>query len=104
MATITTKPAPEQRPFKAAKEEGLKNGEWQPMATAPKNADARFMVRATAGGKGVKGTETIVRYRTSRKMVGRKWQPSLVIIDDRLSTKLGFRPTEWKELPQQTNA
>ena len=69
--------------------------EWQPIAAAPQDPQARFMVRATVNGKPIGGTETLVRYRPSRKMVGRKWQSALTIIDDRLGTKLGFRPTEW---------
>ena len=68
---------------------------WQPIAAAPQDPQARFMVRATVNGKPIGGTETLVRYRPSRKMVGRKWQSALTIIDDRLGTKLGFRPTEW---------
>jgi hypothetical protein len=71
------------------------NGDWQPISQAPQDPQARFMVRATVNDKPVGGTETLVRYRASRKMVGRKWQSALTIIDDRLGTKLGFRPTEW---------
>ena len=101
--------APEQKPFKAAEEpeaielkprsEGITtvaaNGGWAPIACAPQDPQARFLVRATVNGKPIGGTETLVRYRPSRKMVGRKWQAALTIIDDRLGTKLGFRPTEW---------
>lgn len=106
--------APEQKPFKASEPPPaaveknpapmLKKGEWKPIATAPQNSDAVFMVRATVNGEGIQGTETLVRYRASRKMVGRKWQPALTIIDDRLGTKLGFRPTEWKEAPENMKA
>lgn len=107
--------APEQKPFKAADEKPplasptpsaptpTENDGWKPMTTAPETAETKFLVRATVNGKGVNGTETLVRYRMSRKMVGRKWQPALTIIDDRLGTKLGFRPTEWKEA-EKTNA
>lgn len=107
--------APEQKPFKAADTKPplaspapsplapAENDGWKPMATAPEAAEAKFLVRATVNGKGVNGTETLVRYRMSRKMVGRKWQSALTIIDDRLGTKLGFRPTEWKEA-EKTNA
>jgi hypothetical protein len=104
----TAKPlfkAPEQKPFKAAEgaidappssaREALSGSGWQPIATAPQDPQARFLVRATVNGKPIGGTETLVRYRASRKMVGNKWQPALTIIDDRLGTKLGFRPTEW---------
>ena len=96
--------APEQKPFKPANEPALavaapppKDGEWKPIDTAPQDPMARFLVRASVNGKLVGGTEMLVRYRASRKMVGKKWQPALTIIDDRLLTKLGFRPTEWCE-------
>lgn len=104
---------PEQKPFKMAEPPSVPmsadpvtapavhDGKWKPIATAPQTADAIFLVRATVNGEGIKGTETLVRYRASRKMVGRKWQPALTIIDDRLGTKLGFRPTEWKESPEK---
>lgn len=97
----TAKPlfkAPEQKPFKVAEdahEEDASPSDWQPISAAPKDPQAHFLVRATVNGKPIDGTETLVRYRASRKMVGRKWQAALTIIDDRLGTKLGFRPTEW---------
>ena len=113
----TAKPlfkAPEQKPFKAAEDSHeVKNhvappppapGEWQSIATAPQDPQARFLVRATVNGKPIGGTETLVRYRASRKMVGRKWQAALTIIDDRLGTKLGFRPTEWCKAPDVVKA
>ena len=102
--------APEQKPFKMAEGaqespsspnparetlEALSGSGWQPITAAPQDPQARFLVRATVNGKPIGGTETLVRYRASRKMVGRKWQAALTIIDDRLGTKLGFRPTEW---------
>ena len=108
--------APEQKPFKAAEpipheapppaaQPALQpaptvppSSEWAPIATAPDDPDARFWVRVTVNGKPVSGTDTLVRYRGSRKMVGGKWKPSLTIIDDKLGTKLGFRPTEWKAM------
>ena len=109
----TAKPlfkAPEQKPFKMAEaaqehpqppDASAKWPEpsdgWQPISTAPQDPQARFLVRATVNGKPIGGTETLVRYRASRKMVGRKWQAALTIIDDRLGTKLGFRPTEWSQ-------
>jgi len=100
--------APEQKPFKAHEPAPVadvppppRDGEWQPIETAPENADAVFMVRATVNGKPIGGTEMLVRYRASRKMVGSKWQPALTIIDDRLGTKLGFRPTEWAPAPEK---
>ena len=80
---------------------------WKPIATAPQDADARFRVRVTVPSKDGKstvpvgGTETIVCYRGSRKMIKGKWAPALTIIDDRLGTKLGFRPTEWAPLPPE---
>jgi hypothetical protein len=95
------KPPPDmmEAPSPAApKAEATSPTAWQLIATAPTDEAARFMVRACVGGKPVPGTETIVRYRVTRKRVGRKWAPSLTIIDDRLETKLGFRPTEWKKL------
>lgn len=83
------------KPAKATKPAG-----WQPIASAPQDESARFMVRATVQGKPISGTETVVRYRPSRKMVGRRWEKALSIIDDRLGTKLGFRPTEWRDLQE----
>lgn len=90
---------PEQKPFKVATEpvtppQPREDG-WAPLDTAPQNADAVFLVRAVANGKGIPSTETQVRYRASRKMVGGKWKPAFTIIDDKLGTKLGFRPNEW---------
>lgn len=110
--------APEQKPFKAAeteapkqpvppspvlkqRSEGISKG-WKPISSAPQAEDARFLVRATVNGNPVNGTETLVRYRKSRKMVGRRWEQALSIIDDKLGTKLGFRPTEWRE-PEVTD-
>ena len=78
--------------------ESVVTSKWEPIACAPSDEGARFLVRTCVGGKPVPGTETIVRYRMTRKRVGRKWAPSLTIIDDRLETKLGFRPTEWKKI------
>lgn len=69
---------------------------WQPIATAPQDPDARFWVRVCVNGKPVSGTDTLVKYRVSRKRSERKWVPALVIVDDKLSTKLGFKPSEWK--------
>lgn len=69
---------------------------WQPLSTAPKDPAARFWVRVCVNGKPVGGTETLVRYRVSRARINKKWVPSLTIIDDKLGTKLGFRPSEWK--------
>lgn len=103
--------APDQKPFKAAEDPSMEmksrglgittvaaNGGWAPLDTAPQNADAVFLVRAVANGKGIPSTETQVRYRASRKMVGGKWKPAFTIIDDKLGTKLGFRPNEWRAL------
>lgn len=94
---------PEQKPFKAASHDPPpvpqpRSDGWAPLDTAPKDADAVFMVRALANGKPVRGTETRVRYRASRKMVGGKWKPAFTIVDDKLGTKLGFRPNEWRAL------
>lgn len=84
---------------------------WAPLETAPEDATARFLVRATVYAKDgksrvpVAGTETLVRYRASRKRSGRHWVPALTIIDDRMGTKLGFRPTEWMVyVPKEANA
>lgn len=84
----------------------IAKGDWQPMATAPQEPDARFVVRACVDGEPVNGTETVVRYRVSRKMVRGRWSHGLAIIDDKLETKLGFRPTEWKPYvpPKEVNA
>lgn len=99
---------PEQKPFKMAQPDTPleviaqpRSDKWAPLDTAPKEADAIFMVRALANGKPVLGTETRVRYRASRKMVGGKWKPAFTIVDDKLGTKLGFRPNEWRELPAE---
>lgn len=98
--------APEQKPFKAAPDPPPpvppRSDGWAPLDTAPKEADAVFLVRAVANGKGIPSTETQVRYRASRKMVGGKWKPAFTIIDDKLGTKLGFRPNEWAPLPAET--
>lgn len=111
--------APEQKPFKMGepdmakpvppaapvlKQAAPKLVPWKPIASAPQAETSRFMVRATVNGRIITGTETVVRYRMSRKMSGGRWTPSLAIIDDRLGTKLGFRPTEWRELrPEDVN-
>ena len=112
--------APEQKPFKAAEPPSPPIGQekaeaeppktaprtngWAPIDTAPEEADARFMVRASVNGKPIPSTETLVRYRPSRKMVAGKWKPGLTIIDDRLGTKLGFRPTEWAPVQEKKKA
>lgn len=93
---------PEQKPFKVADDHAPsatpRGDVWAPLDTAPQNADAVFLVRAVANGKGIPSTETQVRYRASRKMVGGKWKPAFTIIDDKLGTKLGFRPNEWRAI------
>lgn len=106
---------PEQKPFKVAEHAqepkpitvgGIPmvpdpfQPDWQPIATAPQEPDAVFLIRACANGKPISGTETLVKYRASRKMVGGKWKPAFTIVDARLGTKLGFRPTEWHEKPE----
>jgi hypothetical protein len=79
---------------------------WQPIATAPDDPDARFLIRVTTKDpktgepKPVGGTETLVRYRPTRKRVSGKWGSGLAMIDDRLRTKLGFKPTEWSPAPE----
>ncbi len=103
---------PEQKPFKvseraeanqppSASAKWPEPSDWQPLSTAPQDPASVFMVRALANGKPISGTETRVRYRASRKMVGGKWKPAFTIIDDRLGTKLGFRPNEWRALPPE---
>ena len=115
--------APEKKPFQPAAEPPTPHPgkpepapvvavDWKPIATAPNrlpngddpgDKDARFMVRATVLGRDgkrtpVPNTETVVRYRMSRKMSGGRWTPAFTIIDDKLETKLGFRPSEWKPI------
>lgn len=106
--------APEQKPFKIAETElkprsdetaAIVETGWHPISTAPQDPNAEFQVRAMVNGKGISGTETLVRYRASRKMVGGRWQPAFTIIDAKLGTKLGFRPNEWCATePETANA
>ena len=97
------KAAPDAPPMKVAAPAKAESGdEWRPIATAPEDPDARFWVRVTVLGKDgismvpVFGTETLVAYRKTRTRKGGRWTQGLTIIDDRLRTKLGFRPSEWK--------
>lgn len=90
-------------PFKAATEAAppraaAETSAWKPIKTAPQDADARFMVRATKDGEPVKGTETVVHYRSTRVRIGGRWSASLAMIHDVNLTKLGFRPNEWREI------
>jgi hypothetical protein len=81
--------------------------EWLPISTAPDDKDAKFRIRVTTKDpktgepRPVGGTETLVRYRPTRKRVGGKWKSALAMIDDRLGTKLGFKPTEWSPAPEE---
>lgn len=97
MKVADTIPPPQERaPAQSVPMASAPDG-WQPISSAPKEKDAVFWVRVVVKGKSVSGTETLVRYRLSRKMVGGRWVGDhLVMIDDRLRTKLGFVPNEWK--------
>lgn len=93
---VTQKAETAPQPSAAPKTVDAPKSDWQPLSTAPTDPNARFWVRVCVNGKPINGTDTLVRYRVTRKRENKKWVPALTIIDDRLGTKLGFRPSEWK--------
>lgn len=111
-------PEPSQPPQPSPPEPTKPEAGWQPIATAPSklpsgddpgDRDVEFLVRATVLGRDGKrtpiaNTETLVKYRMSRKMSGGRWTPAFAMIDAKLETKLGFRPTEWKPAPPPPKA